>query len=100
MNKTVKSSLKNPKSDHAKRRTSVNPPTVEEALLAASGLTSDPRELVELASDLIGLPRQQVEPLAAGFLERGETRRFGRSGRVVVVERKSRRGVNTRPSAM
>jgi hypothetical protein len=79
---------KHAKPDHAKRRTSSNPPTVEEALAAASGLTDDPRQLVELASDLMGLPRQEVEPVVARFLKARERRMPSGTRRAVVVERK------------
>ena len=82
------------------------PPTVEEAIVAAQGLTEELDQQVEIAAELIGLPADEVRPLVeAASLRANQTKlsreRLGqerlmvqgpsaRPTRVVVVERRSR----------
>jgi hypothetical protein len=43
------------------RRVRQDPPTLQEAIFAASGLTSDPAEQAEIAAALMGLPVADVK---------------------------------------
>jgi hypothetical protein len=80
------------------------PPTLDEAIFAAQGLSDNVREQIEIAATLIGLPEEQVR---SRVLEQGATTRVtnrmvvasNRSGaqRSVIVERKTPRRVGTRP---
>jgi hypothetical protein len=88
---------------HGLRRVRNEPPTVDEAVAAASGITDDPQQQVEIAASLIGLPEDQVRRAvtkAAAQRKRqvgtvGVTARGG-AQRAVVVERKGLR----RPSSL
>ena len=81
------------------RRVRVEPPTLEEAIFAAQGITDDPQHQAEFASDLTGLPVEGV--LATIQKEARKPARTGRvvavpssgSQRAVVVERKPSRAV-------
>lgn len=80
------------------RVTRVDAPTLEEAIAAAQGLTNDLEGQVEIASQLMGMPEDEVRPVAiklsvkpaqAGrppiadrILDRGE------GAKVIVVERR------------
>jgi|SRR5665213_243005 hypothetical protein len=83
------------------RRVRQEAPTLEEALIAAQGLTDDLDEQVSVASSLIGLPSDQVraELLKMAPPRKGPTRTVTFAGpasapRMVVVERKpTRRGL-------
>jgi hypothetical protein len=82
------------------------PPTVDEAIAAAQGLTEEIDQQVEIAAELIGMPAEEVRPLVeAASVRENQTRltreRLGqerlmvqgpsaRPTRVVVVERRSR----------
>ena len=82
------------------------PPTVDEAIAAAQGLTEEIDQQVEIAAELIGMPAEEVRPLVeAASVRESQTRltreRLGqerlmvqgpsaRPTRVVVVERRSR----------
>jgi hypothetical protein len=46
----------------ALRRTRYEPPTLEEAVLAAQGLADDVQGQVEIAATLMGLPEAEVRP--------------------------------------
>jgi hypothetical protein len=48
------------KTKYGPRRVRHDPPTVEEAIVAASGLTDSPQELVEIAASLMNLPPDAV----------------------------------------
>jgi hypothetical protein len=86
------------------RRVRHDPPTLEEAIIAASGLTDDVSEQVEIAASLMGAPAEEVKAAmkvsaasqkhsSAVVLAHGT-----RGTRTVVVERKpSRRIVTDRP---
>jgi hypothetical protein len=83
---------------HGLRRVRNEPPTVDEAVAAASGLTDDPEQQVEIAASLMGVPKDQVRRAvtkAAAQRKRqvgtvGVTARGG-AQRAVVVERKTAR---------
>src|SRR5215468_4389621 len=76
------------------------PPTLDEAIFAAQGLSDNLREQIEIAATLIGLPEEQVRQRV---LEQSSTARSGnrmvvtsnRAGaqRSVIVERKTPRRV-------
>jgi len=84
------------KTKYGPRRVRRDPPTVEEAVAAARGLTDDVQEQIEIAASLMDLPPEQVKPevlkaaASADRKEAGNTVAFvGRAGapRTVVVER-------------
>ncbi len=93
---------------YGRRRVRKDPPTLEEAVFAAQGITDDVPSQIEIASALIGLPpekvREQVlksKPTAPQVTrliatERGPTRAVVVERRVtrrpVVVERRPTRG--------
>lgn len=76
------------------RRVRHDPPTVSEALIAASGLTDDVQQQIELAASLMGVPVEQVRSeamkLRAGrrTVDMVATRSRNGMARAVVVERK------------
>ena len=86
------------------RRVRNEPPTVDEAVTAASGITDDPQQQLEIAASLIGLPEDQVRRAvtkAAAQRKRqvgtvGVTARGG-AQRAVVVERKAARRPPAQP---
>lgn len=63
-----------------KRRVRVEPPTLEEAIFAAQGVTDDPQQQAEFAADLTGAP---VETVLAQIVK--EARKAARTGRVVAI---------------
>ena len=67
------------------RRVRVDLPTIEEALFAAEGLTSDSREQINIAADLMHVSVDQARAEA----ERLNRTRGGRS-RIVVQDRRAR----------
>jgi hypothetical protein len=81
--------------EYGPRRVRREPPTVDEAVTAASGLTDDPQQQAEIAAALMNLPVDQVRT-AVSRASAQRKRRVGtvgvaaRSGaqRAVVVERK------------
>jgi hypothetical protein len=94
----------NPKKPKAPVRVRHEPPTLDEAIFAAQGMSDNVREQIEIAATLIGLPEDQVR---SRVLEQGATTRAtnrmvvasNRSGaqRSVIVERKTPRRVAPRP---
>ncbi len=71
-----------------------DPPTLEEAVVAAQGLSDDLEQQVEIASGLMGVPQEEVRPVIARAPPSKTARGFKRSSRAmpqVVVLR--RRGV-------
>ena len=87
---------------YGRRRVKHEPPTLEEALEAARGLTVDRQEQIEIAASLMDLPVDEVKAkarsLAPPRLSVG-VRVAPRTGRQVVVERKAPRRVTTREPA-
>lgn len=80
------------------RRVRVEPPTVEEALIAAEGLSGDPLQQVQITADLMSLPVEEVKPAIDAILKqrvrRPRTIQPSQSrGGTVVVERKVQRKV-------
>jgi hypothetical protein len=79
------------------------PPTLDEAIFAAQGLSDNVREQIEIAATLIGLPEDQVRQrvLEQGASARGANRMVLTSNRTgaqrsVIVERKAPRRVYSR----
>jgi hypothetical protein len=81
------------------RRVRKDPPTIEEALIAAESLTSDLAQRVEIAASLMGVPAEEVKALAAkqASLSRGRATLVNGRSRAVVVEYKRPRTI--RPAA-
>ena len=90
------------KTKYGLRRVRYDPPTLEEAIFAARGLTDDPQQVVEIAASLIDLPEDQVRAAVmrtAPMRKSADTIAFtGRTGaqRAVVVERRTPRRLVTR----
>jgi hypothetical protein len=86
------------------RRVKRDPPTLEEAIFAASGITDDVQAQAEIAASLMGLPLEQVLPevkkasrVAARTNTRVITSDQGTTQRAVVVERRTVRRFNFAP---
>jgi len=75
------------------RRVRVDLPTLEDALYAAEGLTSDPSEQIQIAADLMQMPveqaRSEAEHIIQARARRPRTVQAGRSTGPVVVERRT-----------
>jgi len=80
------------KTKYGKRRVKNEPPTLEDAIFAARGLTDNLQQQVEIAASLIGLPHEEVR---AAVLKSNQSAKqltlvqpaSGRAQRTVVVER-------------
>ena len=88
------------KTKYGPRRVRDDQPTLEEAILAARGLSDDVQEQVEIAAALIDKPREEVMAASARLAQRKDVNRTlaftgrGSVQRAVVVERKPpRRGL-------
>ena len=68
------------KTKQGTRRVRVEPPTLEEAIFAAQGVTDDVQQQADFAPDLTGTP---VESVLAAILK--EARKAARTGRVVAI---------------
>jgi hypothetical protein len=87
------------KTKQGTRRVRVEPPTLEEAIFAAQGVTDDPQQQADFAADLTGMPAETV--LATIQKDARKAARTGRvlaipssgSQRAVVVERKPSRAI-------
>ena len=87
------------KTKQGTRRVRVEPPTLEEAIFAAQGVTDDPQQQADFAADLTGMPAETI--LATIQKEARKAARTGRvlaipssgSQRAVVVERKPSRAI-------
>jgi hypothetical protein len=86
------------------RRVRHDPPTLQEAMAAAQGLTDQLLEQIEIAASLMDLPvdevRSEVMKTMAPMRKTVQTvTPSGRAGigRTVVVERRTRRAVASRP---
>jgi hypothetical protein len=88
-----------------RRRVRRDPPTLEDAVLAAQGLTDDVDGQVEIVMSLMHVPAEAARTAVLKMGQRKETSSFtiaGRAGapRTVVVERRApRRPVVVRPTA-
>jgi hypothetical protein len=80
------------------RRVRVEPPTLEDALYAAEGLTPDPSQQIKLAAELMQVPVDQTREAAERIIKARASRpqvirEIARGGRrphaPVVVERRS-----------
>ena len=95
------------KTDPAKRRTRCEPPTLQEAIVAAQGLADDTESQVAIAAQLMGLPEGEVRkavlqvkaPTRGTIVREGIVRPNVRSQRTVVVERRSLRPTSFAPRA-
>lgn len=87
---------------YGRRRVKHEPPTLEEALDAARGLTDDRQEQIEIAASLMDLPVEDVKAkartLAPPRVSVG-VRVAPRTGRQIVVERKTTRRLSAREPA-
>jgi hypothetical protein len=80
------------KTKYGKRRVKNEPPTLDDAIFAARGLTDNLQQQVEIAASLIGLPHEEVR---AALLKSNQGAKqltlvqptTGRTQRTVVVER-------------
>jgi hypothetical protein len=89
-----------------RRVTRVEPPVLEEAVAAAQGLTDDIESQIEIASQLMGLPEDEVRPVVlktaaqprrpVRLSERLPMQERSEGPKVVVVERKRPRLVMPR----
>jgi len=77
------------------RRVRKDPPTIEEALIAAESFTDDLDQRIEIAASLIGAPVEEVKALAAkqAHLARGRSTLVAGRNRAVVVEYKRPRTI-------
>lgn len=78
---------------YGSRRVRVEPPTLDEAIFAARGLTDDPNEQAEIAANLMGMPVEKVKVAVLKASQRKDVNRVtftkrGGAERAVVVERK------------
>ncbi|KLK92292.1 hypothetical protein AA309_14970 [Microvirga vignae] len=83
---------------YGQRVTRVDAPTLEEAIAAAQGLTDDVEGQIEIASQLMGMPEDEVRPVALKLSARSaQPERLpiadrvlarGEASKVVVVERR------------
>ena len=97
---------KNKSSESRNRRvTRVEPPVLEEAIVAAQGLTDDIDSQVEIASQLMGLPEDEVRPAMLKAVQPRRSERLPErmimperadGPKVVVVERRRPRLVMPR----
>ena len=92
------------KTKYGARRVRRDPPTLDEAIAAAKGLTDDVQAQVEIAASLMDLPADQVRPeVLKAATPRQTTSRvafIGRAGtqRAVVVEHKAPRRLLSKSS--
>jgi protein involved in polysaccharide export with SLBB domain len=75
-----------------RRRTRVELPSVEEAIAAAAGITSDPDQQARLAADLMGVAEAEVRPVMLKVAKPApQLIRRSATARPVIVERKTTR---------
>jgi hypothetical protein len=88
------------KTKYGPRRVRRDPPTLDEAIFAAQGLTDDPQQQVEIAASLMGVAPESVktEFMKSGYNRTRPTRLIssGAARRTVVVEHR----VGRRPARM
>jgi len=87
-----------------RRRVRRDPPTLEDAVLAAQGLSDDVGAQIEIVMSLMPVSTEAARSAVLKMGQRKETSRVtiaGRSGapRAVVVERRPSRSVTPRPKA-
>jgi hypothetical protein len=78
-----------------RRRVRRDPPTVEEAVLAAQGLTSEIKEQIEIVASLMAVPTEEARGAVLRMSQRRDVNRVtvsrGGASRAVVVERRTPR---------
>jgi len=79
-----------------RRRVRHDPPTLEEAAVAAQGLTTDPNEQIEIVASLMQVPPAEATAAVLRLGQRREVERVTVTGRIgapraVVVERRGPR---------
>lgn len=87
-----------------RRRVRRDPPTVEDAVLAAQGLSDDIDSQIEIVMSLMPVSAEMARGAVLRMGQRKDKSRLtiaGRGGaaRAVVVERRPSRGIVTRPRA-
>jgi hypothetical protein len=86
---------KAPPAQWSQRKTRHDPPSLEEAIIAAQGLTDRVEIQTQIAAQLMGLPEEEVRPavLRAATQSRPRTQPVARQGvkRPVLVERRGPR---------
>ncbi|PVE25253.1 hypothetical protein DC522_06915 [Microvirga sp. KLBC 81] len=88
--------------EQSRRRTRHDPPSIEDAVTAAQGLTGNIDSQVEIAAQLMGLPEDEVRPFAlkGSVPSRLSVARSApipsKVGRTITVERRSHRSLLTR----
>ena len=83
------------------RRVRTDPPSIDEALIAAESFSDDPAKRVEIAAALIGAPVAEVRALAAkqALRLRGRPGFVAGRSRAVVVEYKRPRAMASGPGS-
>jgi hypothetical protein len=76
------------KTKQGMRRVRVEPPTLDEAIFAAQGITDDPQQQAQFAAELTGKP---VETVLATILK--EARKAVRTGRTMSIPAGNQRAV-------
>lgn len=79
-----------------RRRVRQDPPTVEEAVVAAQGLTDDLKEQIEIVASLMEVPANEARGVVLRMGQRKDVDRVTVTGRVgapraVIVERRTSR---------
>ena len=87
----MKSVLRKPKKQLPPPRVRYEPPTIDEAVSAAQGLSDDVAGQVAIAAGLMGVEEDQVRPLVLQRFSRPVSVAAGR--RTVVVERRVARPI-------
>ena len=92
------------KTKYGSRRVRVEPPTLDEAVFAARGLTDDPNEQAQIAASLMGMPVDKVKVAVLKASQRKDVNRVtftkrGNTERAVIVERKVTRRFGVRPGS-
>jgi hypothetical protein len=87
-----------------RRRVRRDPPTIEDAVLAAQGMADDVDGQVEIVMSLMQVSAEEARGAVLKFGQRKDTSRFtiaGRAGapRAVIVEHRSPRRLGIRPIA-
>ena len=82
-------------------RVRFEPPTTEEAIAAAQGMTDDYDQQIEIAAGLMGIPVEELKPHHPAAPKDARTIRLAApasgTARTVIVERKSRRTARPLP---
>jgi hypothetical protein len=79
-----------------RRKVRHDPPTIEEAVIAAQGLTDELKEQIEIVASLMEIPSEEARGVVLRMGQRKEVNRVTVTGRIgapraVVVERRTPR---------